>query len=98
MAHSRSRVTHTISRMQKARLVERVESPEDGRGVIARLTDEGMALLVSAAPIHVAGVRDYLVDLVSPADFAAVGRVFNAVSDYLVDCHPAIEMRTPPAS
>jgi hypothetical protein len=43
-------------------------------------------------------VRDYLVDLVSPADFASVGRVFNAVSDYLVDCHPAIEMRTPPAS
>ena len=98
MAHSRSRVTHTISRMQKADLVERVESPEDGRGVIARLTDEGRALLVRAAPVHVAGVRDYLVDLVSPDDFAAVGRVFNAVSDHLVDCHPAIEMRTPPAT
>ena len=98
MAHSRSRVTHTISRMQKSDLVERVESPEDGRGVIARLTDEGRALLVRAAPVHVAGVRDYLVDLVSPDDFAAVGRVFNAVSDHLVDCHPAIEMRTPPAT
>ena len=97
MAHSRSRVTHTISRMQKSDLVERVESPEDGRGVIARLTDEGRALLVRAAPIHVAGVRDYLVDLVSPDDFAAVGRVFNAVSDHLVECHPNIEMRTPPA-
>jgi DNA-binding MarR family transcriptional regulator len=98
MAHSRSRVTHTINRMQKAGLVERVESPEDRRGVIARLTDKGRDLLVRAAPLHVAGVRDYLVDLVSPDDFAAVGRVFNAVSDHLVDCHPSIEMRTPPAT
>jgi DNA-binding MarR family transcriptional regulator len=98
MAHSRSRVTHTISRMQKAELVERVDSPEDGRGVIARLTDKGMDLLVRAAPIHVAGVREYLVDLASCDDFAAVGRVFNAVSDHLVECHPASEMRTPPAT
>ena len=98
MAHSRSRITHTISRMQQAGLVERVESPEDGRGVVARITDEGMELLVRAAPFHVTGVREYLVDLVSPEDFAAVGRVFDAVSDHLVECHPAIEMRNPPAT
>ncbi|GAA1971899.1 MarR family transcriptional regulator [Nocardioides panacihumi] len=98
MAHSRSRVTHTISRMQKSGLVERTESPEDGRGVVAKMTDEGMDLLVRAAPVHVTGVRDYLLDLVSPDDFAAVGRVFDAVSDHLVECHPAIEMRNPPAT
>ncbi|MDH2415049.1 MarR family transcriptional regulator [Nocardioides sp. CER19] len=97
MAHSRSRITHTISRMQKAGLVERTESPEDGRGVIAKMTEDGHDLLVRAAPLHVTGVRDYLVDLVASDDFAAVGRVFNAVSDRLVECHPAIEMRTPPA-
>ena len=98
MAHSRSRITHTISRMQKAGLVERIESPDDGRGVIARMTDPGMELLVRAAPFHVAGVREYLVDLVSTEDFAAVGRVFDAVSDHLVECHPAIEMRNPPTT
>ena len=96
MAHSRSRITHTISRMQQAGLVERTVSPEDGRGVIAQMTEQGYDLLVRAAPYHVSGVRDYLVDLVSPEDFAAVGRVFNAVSDHLVECHPSIEMRTPP--
>ena len=98
MAHSRSRITHTISRMQKSGLVERTESPEDGRGVVAKMTDKGMALLVQAAPFHVTGVREYLVDLVSPDDFAAVGRVFDAVSDHLVECHPAIEMRNPPTA
>jgi DNA-binding MarR family transcriptional regulator len=98
MAHSRSRITHTISRMQKSGLVERLESPEDGRGVIAKLTDAGHELLVRAAPFHVTGVREYLVDLAEPGDFAAVGRVFNAVSDHLVECHPAIEMRNPPST
>ena len=98
MAHSRSRITHTISRMQKAGLVERIDSPDDGRGVIARMTGPGMELLVRAAPFHVTGVREYLVDLVSPDDFAAVGRVFDAVSDHLVVCHPSIEMRNPPTT
>lgn len=96
MAHSRSRITHTISRMEKAGLVERTESPEDGRGVVAKMTPDGMDLLVRAAPFHVLGVREYLVDLVSEADLSAVGRVFDTVSDHLVECHPAIEMRIPP--
>jgi DNA-binding MarR family transcriptional regulator len=96
MAHSRSRITHTISRMEGAGLVSRVGSPDDRRGRVARITDEGMDLLRRAAPFHVTGVREYLVDLVDPADFDAVGRVFDAVSDHLVECHPAIEMRLPP--
>jgi DNA-binding MarR family transcriptional regulator len=88
MAHSRSRITHTISRMQVLGLVERTESPADGRGVIAKLTDEGMALLVKAAPVHVTGVRNYLVDVFDPKDLRAAGRGFEAVCAYLVGHHP----------
>jgi DNA-binding MarR family transcriptional regulator len=95
MAHSRSRVTHTITRMEKLGLVDRVDSTEDRRGRVARLTDKGMEVLRTAAPFHVTGVREYLLDLVDEEDFAAVGRVFDAVSDHLVECHPAIEMRQP---
>ena len=47
------------------------------------LTDLGEKTLVAAAPTHVAGVRECLVDLAEPADFAAVGRVFGAVADRL---------------
>jgi hypothetical protein len=41
----------------------------------------------------VRGVRAHLVDLASPEDFAALGRVMDAVSDNLVAEHPEMEMR-----
>lgn len=93
LAHSRSRVTHTIKRMQKAELVTRADSPDDGRGVVAMITQRGYALLENVAPTHVNGVRDHLVDLVSDEDFAALGRVMNAVADHLIAAHPDMEMR-----
>jgi DNA-binding MarR family transcriptional regulator len=93
LAHSRSRVTHTIKRMEDAKLVERYTSPDDGRGVIASLTEKGQQLLEDIAPIHVNGVRDHLVDLASDGDFAALGRVMNAVADHLIARHPEMEMR-----
>jgi len=93
LAHSRSRVTHTVGRMERAGWVVRSTTPEDGRGVVATMTDAGMDLLQRAAHVHVTGVRDYLVDLVAAPDFAAVGRVMNAVSDHLVSDHPEMEIR-----
>ncbi len=93
LAHSRSRVTHTIARLERSGYVRRAASPEDGRGVVATLTDEGMDLLRRAAHVHVTGVRTNLVDLVSREDFEAVGRVMNAVADHLISRHPEMEMR-----
>jgi DNA-binding MarR family transcriptional regulator len=94
LAHSRSRVTHTVTRMEKAGLVQRSSSPEDGRGIVASLTDKGHDLLVRAAPTHVSGVRSHLVDLAGEEDFLALGRVFDAVADHLVEAHPEMEIRT----
>jgi DNA-binding MarR family transcriptional regulator len=93
MAHSRSRITHTIKRMERSELVERCESPEDGRGVVAKLTARGSLLLRNVAPTHVEGVRDHLVDLASAEDFRAMGRVMDAVSDNLIASHPEMEIR-----
>lgn len=93
LAHSRSRVTHTVKRMEAEGLVERSGSKEDGRGVVCRLSERGDLILRNVAPTHVAGVRDYLVDLVDDADFAALGRVMNAVSDRLISDHPDREIR-----
>ena len=83
LCHSRSRVTHTVARMEKAGLVERDDCLEDGRGVEAVLTENGEKTLQDAAPTHVAGVRECLIALSEPADFEAVGRVFGAVADAL---------------
>lgn len=93
LSHSRSRVTHTVSRMERGGLVDRVACVSDGRGVEARLTDKGFALLETAAHTHVRGVREYLVALSTDDDFAAVGRVFDAVTDRLVAAQPGLDIR-----
>lgn len=93
LAHSRSRVTHTIARMERGGLVSRCGSTVDRRGVVAELTPAGRAALTQAAPLHVAGVRDYLVDLAAPEDFAALGRIMDRVADRLIGDHPEREMR-----
>src|SRR5687768_2446673 len=45
VSHSRSRVTHTIARLEKAGLVERAACLSDGRGVEAVITERGFAAL-----------------------------------------------------
>ena len=50
LAHSRSRVTHTVTRMERSGLITRSSSPEDGRGVVASMTDKGYDLLARMAP------------------------------------------------
>lgn len=83
VSHSRSRVTHTIARMEGKGLVARRACPTDRRGVIASLTARGLDSLVAAAPVHVEGVRQHLVELASQDDLAAVGRVFARVGGRL---------------
>lgn len=78
---SRSRLTHTVSRMEAKGLVSRRACPSDRRGVIATLTEAGWNLIVAAAPAHVQSVREVLVDRVTPDDFEALGRVMRAVLD-----------------
>jgi DNA-binding MarR family transcriptional regulator len=76
---SRSRLTHTVTRLQNAGLVDRSNCPTDRRGVWAHLTDGGMELLELAAPSHVEAVRRNFVEAISEEDYAAVGRAFAAV-------------------
>ncbi|WP_030485238.1 MarR family winged helix-turn-helix transcriptional regulator [Nocardioides aequoreus] len=89
LSHSRSRVTHTIARMERDGLVRRQAAAADGRGVEAVMTEAGYRRLVDAAPSHVRGVRQHLVDLATREDFAALGRVFDEVSDRLLEGLPA---------
>lgn len=85
LRHSRSRITHTVSRMEKAGWISRCASASDRRGVEARMTDEGYALLVEAAPTHVRGVREHLLDLAGTDGLASLGRVMGAVTEHLQD-------------
>lgn len=78
---SRSRLTHTITRMEKAGRVVRTTCGADRRGVWAQLTETGAELLDLAAPAHVESVRRHFVDVTGPDDLAAVGRAFGAILD-----------------
>jgi DNA-binding MarR family transcriptional regulator len=86
--NSRSRITHTISRMERAGLVVRKQCPSDGRGVIAHLTERGFAKLVDAAPDHVDSVRSALIDVVAAEDLTAIGRAFSTVAEALETGEP----------
>lgn len=77
VVHSRSRLTHTITRMEKRGLVERVRCSSDGRGRQAQLTAAGVALLEKAAPTHVRSVRELLLDVVGHDDFLELGRILS---------------------
>lgn len=79
--HSRSRLTHTVARMEADGLLARSSCPSDRRGIFAELTETGVQRLVDAAPTHVEGVRSHLIDITSPEDLAAVERVFGAVAE-----------------
>jgi len=68
LAMSKSRLSHQVSRLEKAGLVKRDGDVSDGRGIYACLTPAGLTLLEQAAPTHVEGVRRYVVDLLSESE------------------------------
>jgi DNA-binding MarR family transcriptional regulator len=63
---SRSRLSHAVSRLEERGWVRRQVCPDDGRGQLAVLTDEGFGALEAAAPIHVESVRTHLFDQLTP--------------------------------
>jgi DNA-binding MarR family transcriptional regulator len=79
-SQSRSRLSHTVSRLECKGLVARNNCGADKRGVFAELTEDGFAFLTKAASDHVAAVREFFVDVVDPADLNAIGRAFTAIS------------------
>lgn len=72
---SRSRLSHQMDRMQNAGYVRREECEDDKRGFYAVLTDQGWEMLVASAPVHVESVRRRLVDVLTPEEFATLGRI-----------------------
>lgn len=79
VAHSRSRVTHTVARLESAGLVVRRPTAEDRRGIAATMTAAGYERLAAAAPSHVASVRARLVDVIDREQLAQLGEAMRAV-------------------
>jgi len=80
---SRSRLTHQIRRMELQGMVRRTSCEDDGRGVRAHLTEDGMRRLREAAPGHVGEVRRDFVDLLTPEELTIIGGVFERIDKEL---------------
>ena len=62
VSHSRSRLTHTVRRLESAGYVERTSCDSDRRGGNCLLTQAGLDFLHDAAPVHLDGVRRHVID------------------------------------
>ena len=83
---SRSRITHTVGRMEERGLVHREACADDGRGVLCVLTDAGFARLEGAAPGHVETVRTIMFDPLDRADAEQLGAALTKVREQLRGC------------
>ncbi|WP_211304233.1 MarR family transcriptional regulator [Umezawaea tangerina] len=83
VASSKSRVSHQVARMEREGLLARRECQDDGRGVLAELTPKGLEALKTAAPTHVDGVREHIIDLLTPQEQEVLAKVFDRVITHL---------------
>jgi DNA-binding MarR family transcriptional regulator len=80
---SKSGLTYQVGRLEKRGLVRRRSCPTDVRGVFAVLTDTGREVLDTAAPGHVAAVREALIDVLSPEELEVLARGLGRVGERL---------------
>lgn len=80
LVHSRSRLSHTVARLERQHLVSRRAVPADRRGVVCELTEAGYQALVAAAPGHVSTVRELLVDPLTPSELRVLGQAMTKVA------------------
>ena len=78
---SRSGLTRLVDRLAAEGLVTRAPYPGDARGLYTVLTDDGMARLRSAAPLHLAGIQRYWLSKFTDAELTELGELFGRLED-----------------
>jgi DNA-binding MarR family transcriptional regulator len=87
------RLSRVVSRLEARGYVLRKPCPEDGRATNATLTDAGWEEVVQAAPGHVATVRAYVIDALSPDQVAQLSEICQRL---LVKLDPTGRVFAPP--
>ena len=88
-----SGLTRVVDRLSRQGLVERVKADCDGRGQLAVLTPAGFARLEQAYPIHLAGVREHVMDHLADLDLAAFTQAISAIA--AADMGPPVRRASP---
>jgi DNA-binding MarR family transcriptional regulator len=76
---SLSRLSHVISKLERRGWVCRTRSDVSRRVTMVRMTEEGYAVLVAAAPGHVETVRSLIYDGLPAEDVASLCRVMTHI-------------------
>lgn len=77
---SPSGITRTVDRLAARGLVERRSHPEDARGAVAHLTDEGLQELRRAARTHLRGIRRHFTGRLQDAQLRNVASALEAIT------------------
>jgi DNA-binding MarR family transcriptional regulator len=75
----KSRLSHHVARMEERGLVKKEPCNTDRRGAFVAVTRKGRREIESAAPGHVALVRELFVDRLTPRQLDAVADVAEAI-------------------
>lgn len=77
---SKSKLTHTLVRLEDRGWIRREKAPGDGRGVVAALLPAGADALAAASPRHAAIIQDRLLDCWDPADRPVIAAAMAAAA------------------
>ena len=79
----RSRLSHQVTRMGSRGLVSKRACPTDRRGAFVAITAEGRRAIESAAPGHVADVRELFIDRLTPEQLDTLADIAETTLDQL---------------
>ncbi len=82
---SLSRLSHVVRRLADDGLVIKRVSTDDGRVSVVELTKAGMRRVATAAPLHVAKVRELVVEPLTKAELIGLGRAAKAITDRIAE-------------
>ena len=89
---SKSRLSHAVSKLEERGWVVREDCLTDRRGQVARLTDDGYAVLEAAAPGHVEQVRRALMDVLTPEQVTQLREISAAIAAAAMSSCPSAHL------
>ena len=81
---SRSRLSHSLARLEALGWISRQACESDRRGAFAALTAKGFAALEAAAPVHVESVRAHVFDPLDSDQLEQLRAISERILEHLV--------------
>lgn len=81
---SRSRLSHSLARLESLGWLQREACESDRRGAYAVLTDKGFHALEAAAPVHVDSVRTHLFDVLDAEQLDQLRAISERLLEHLM--------------